>query len=244
VIDDQHWDGLFGGFESEAELLLDSGEEGGSGVVGGRFVVWSPLKFQVVATGELRLVDNDTACDLGQLIGDGSHGQTLTAEMGRTDARAFIVGLGRLKFRTAFVKNQVIGWQNPGFEVGLQIAALDEEGLDHAALEVGGESAGLAVGLGLDVKTGGSKPGWSVEDLQLWHSIGPLHEGAKSDVDGAEAAVGRVVDMGVAVGGGSGRLDSSCFEDGVMLFRRCKTSAHSRIWASLSNHGRHWNGHP
>ena len=57
-------------------------------------------------------------------------------------------------------------------------------------------------------------PRWAVEDLLLGHVVGPLHKSKQRDVGSAEAVPGRVVDMGVAVGRGTGDPDGGNVEGG------------------------------
>src|SRR5581483_8477116 len=68
VVDDENVDRAFGGFELEAELLLEGGEEiGRVVVVRGRSVVGSPLEIDVVHTGEAGFVDDVALDDEGEV---------------------------------------------------------------------------------------------------------------------------------------------------------------------------------
>lgn len=86
MVDDQYGNGFFGGFEFEAELLLDGGEEGWGGVIGVGRVVGGPLEFEIVAAGKSGFVDDDAAGDLGDLLGDDGCGQALAMEVCAADA--------------------------------------------------------------------------------------------------------------------------------------------------------------
>ena len=91
------------------------------------------------------------------------------------------------------------------------------KGLNHAPLEIAvllrRQTLDLVgVGLGLEVETDRTEPGRPVEDLLHRHVVGPLHKRKQRDVGGAEAVAGRVVDVGVAIGGGTGGPDGGDFE--------------------------------
>src|SRR5258708_5895027 len=64
------------------------------------------------------------------------------------------------------------------------------------------EGAELSVaGASSEADAGRGEPG-PLEDLLLRHAEGPLHKSKQRDVGSAEAIAGRVVNVGVAVGGG------------------------------------------
>ena len=105
MVDDDDWDGFFSGFEFEAELLLDGGEEGWSrGVVGDGCVIGRPLELEIVAVGEVGFIDDDATGELGEFIGDDGHGKPLAIEIGAADADGFAVGLRRKELRSALSK--------------------------------------------------------------------------------------------------------------------------------------------
>jgi hypothetical protein len=92
VIDDEDRSGLFGRFELKSKLLLDSGEQGRGGVVGGGCIVGSPHELEVVAVSEVGPVDDNSAGNPGKFFSDEPHGKALAIEI--TAARADTLAAG------------------------------------------------------------------------------------------------------------------------------------------------------
>src|ERR1039458_9386495 len=160
VVDDENVDGTFGGYEFEAELLLDRGEDGRGGVgwrrrgrqsgVGGAgvrsgAVVGRPLQRDVVVAGEAGLVD-DGAAELagedgqkeghrGSLRGDFSPGDHETA------GSLFVsgIGWGLLELWATFADGGNVDGQFSGLVVRDQLETIRQHLLKHRAALVEGE---------------------------------------------------------------------------------------------------------
>ena len=122
-----------------------------------------------------------------------------------------------MELRATFGNDEIVGGQRTRLQVKREVEAVSKEGLNHAPLEVAvllrRQTLDLVdVGLSLEIEAGRSEPGRPIEDLLLRHTVGPLHKRNQRDVGGAEAVARRVVDVGVAVGGGTGHPNGSDFE--------------------------------
>jgi hypothetical protein len=218
VVDDENVGGRFDGFELEAQLLLDGGEEAGGGVgFGGVGLVGGEFQGEVVAAGEVGLVDDGAGEFELHLEGEVAHGVALEVEDPLiAGAAAMLVGWGvgvdRGEFRAAFGDGDGVDGEIALLAMELEVEAVGEEFLDHG-LKLA--DVGLTVGVGdsVDIKALGGDPGWGVLDLLHVDGVG----------DGDEAGYGLVFDQDVAAFGvkalvgvvGIGGLDGSDFKGGV-----------------------------
>jgi hypothetical protein len=215
VVDDEGGDGALGGFELEAQLFLESGEEVGGpiggAVVGGvvGLIFGGPLEPEVVVAGEASFVDDGVAELIGEDFGERRQGDCGCSHVVVVDvdvAAAFLTflgvvgidGRGRISFEpgTVFGNDEVEDGEGFDFGVSLDVETVGKHGEKHGFALLAGEvfeGVGIEVGdLGGDVEVRGVGPAGKAGDEVFADSVSVGDELFEGAVGGDEVAGARV----------------------------------------------------
>ena len=207
-VNDKDVEGGGSGFEFEAKLFLESGEDGWAG--GFRGVGWSvigsPAEFEVVADGDTGFVDDGAATGEAEVIFQILRHAALDLEVAATAAAkeatwsgvalVDVFGFRLLGFEATFGDDEVVHEELFGFSVDFEVEAVGKEGSKHVGALVEGEV--LCVG-----NFGGVEFGFEVELVAIDPGRAAGDEfGVVDPVGLADQFEERDVHAGVAVGGG------------------------------------------
>jgi hypothetical protein len=210
AIDDDDFDGAFGGLQFQSELLSKGCEDGRAvGCLRIRNVIQrsiSPLQMEIICPRQTGLVDDRPPHRSGNVSGQRRQAHALSIEraaysvlryMGKSAKRCApragrrgrrrIQGincatafLGLLQSPLAAGTSQFVHGQLLRLAMEGQLKPLDEKRLKHRTFHL--LNGSIAHSLGLDVVTVGTYPGWAAGNLIISNTVRKNHESSGSEV--------------------------------------------------------------
>ena len=173
MVDDEHLYGDFFGFEFEAELFLEGGEDGGEVGVG---VAVGVVEFDVVVALDAGFVEDGAAYGADESSGEGVDLGVLEAELAGEDVSVGGSSFGDVELWSAFGDDEDVAGEIAGLAVRDEVEALLEELLEERLELFVGEVCSVG-GFGVDVEELGVEPvGCAGELIAAVDAEGELNE--------------------------------------------------------------------